>query len=552
MIPSIPRSKPLGLLNLNYTALLPNQETMSDNPDLSLPAKAPSMAQYHDKPMTLYPAALYTLVDLTDIELGDLVRECEAGCINLGSEPGTSVCLAPQPRFVGQPLRAVFDYHLELGTQDTFDPRYFIVAVDKDWQAKGVILVTLDDDALDCNVDSFRIKAVDVGLSILNLQIDNSSWKGEKSAYRIRPDVGDRNENGDDDANDDDANDSDNDDSDEDDDYDDNDGPPAPTKNTLLGYYVPIYIHSSLSEDEVIAKLEPMVKQKVPENYVCRIQAKLTPASSAPSTTSVQDLIQQAVTLHPLRCAKNRYQFKTQILIVDTADPVEHGMLMVKLPPWEARCPSMTRKAAAHEVGKELALATSPYIRIPYSCYQGLQTRFLILSNGYADWPSDDVRAQPVFIVFQYNTRGQNIGFNDTWINSGAASRKPGEERLAWVGWDIPGRGPAPFEWKYGEAVKLFPWCCRANRFVEGLDKTFFMCVDGNYLASDMNKAELLLVRRKWDGNVGGRTWDDFLNLPVDGVKNVRVPISEALSLLEKGSKGETDGMNESLRDFFL
>jgi hypothetical protein len=65
-------------------------------------------------------------------------------------------------------------------------------------------------------------------------------------------------------------------------------------------------------------------------------------------------------------------------------------------------------------------------------------------------------------------------------------------------------------------------------------------------------KTGLLLVRRKWDGNVWGRTRDELLGLPVDGVKDIRVPIKEALSLLEKGKKGETDGMSESLRDFFL
>ncbi|KAI8623107.1 hypothetical protein F5Y19DRAFT_482064 [Xylariaceae sp. FL1651] len=135
---------------------------MSDTPNLSLPDKAPLMAHYHDEPMTLYPAALYTLVDLTDTELGSLELECEAGCIDAGGKQGTSRVLA-----------------------------YFIAVVEKHWQTKGVMMVTLDDDELDCNVDSFRIKAADAGLSIMNLQIGNSS----------------------------------------DDNDDDNDGPPAPTKN---------------------------------------------------------------------------------------------------------------------------------------------------------------------------------------------------------------------------------------------------------------------------------------------------------------------------------
>lgn len=72
--------------------------------------------------------------------------------------------------------------------------------------------------------------------------------------------------------------------------------------------------------------------------------------------------------------------------------------------------------------------------------------------------------------------------------------------------------------------------------------------MDGDDVAKTMH----LLVRRKWDGSVWGRTRDELLGLPVDGVNNVRVPIKEALATLEKGRKGKTDGMSESLRDFFL
>ncbi|KAI3331714.1 hypothetical protein HD806DRAFT_478098 [Xylariaceae sp. AK1471] len=500
---------------------------MSENPDLSLPAKAPSMARYHDEPMSLCPAALYTLVDLTDAELGDLERECEAGCIDTGNERGTGVRLAPQPRFIGQPLRAVFDYHLELGTQNTFEPRYFIAVVEQDWRTKGVMLVTLDDDELDCNVDSFRIKAVDAGLSVMNLQIGNSSWDEEKDGYEFHPNTGAGDDNDDDD-----------------------DGPPAPTKNIPLGYYIPIYIHSSLSEEKVIADLEPAFKKKSPEDFACRVQAKLTPITSASGITSTQDLIQQAATLHPLRYEKNPYLHKTYILVIDTTDPVENGMVMVKLPSWDASRSGPTEKIDLRHVGKELALATSQHIRIPYSCHDGLQTRFLILANGDADWPSEDTRAQPVFAVFQYNTHGKELGFSADSIDSGAAKRKSGDERLVYAPELVkrPGQGLEKITWNYDEAVRRFPWFCREKRFVEGLDKTFFICVDRD----DVAKTGLLLGRRKWDGNVWGRTRDELLGLPIDGVKDVRVPIKEALALLEKGRKGETGGMSESLRDFFM
>ncbi|KAI0122358.1 hypothetical protein F4814DRAFT_408456 [Daldinia grandis] len=506
---------------------------MSDNLDLSLPAKAPSMARYHDEPMTLHPAALYTLVDLDDAELSCLERECESQCVATGSEPGTSVRLAPRSRFVGQPLRAVFDYHLELGTHNTFEPRYFIATHEKDWRTKGVILVTLDDDELDCNVDSFPIKAADAGLSVVNLQVGNSSWGEEKDCYDLHPNDGD----------------SDEDDEDDEDDDDDDDGPSRSKKNVPLGYYVPVYIHSSLSEDNVIADLEPAFKYKSPEEYACRIQAKLTPASSAPETISTQDLIQQAVALHPLRCAKNRYLQNHYILVIDTTDPNENGMLMIKLPPWDVSRLETTEKAELRRIGEELALATTQHIRIPYSCYEGLQTRLLILANGDADWPSEDVRVQPVFVVFQYNTHHKELGFGADLIDSNAAKRMPGEERLVYAPEVVERSGERLdlIRWNYDEAVRRFPWFCRENRFVEGLDTTYFICVDGD----DVAKTGVLLVRRKWDGNLWGRTRDELLGLPLDGVKDVRAPINEALALLGKGQKGETNEMSESLRSFF-
>ncbi|PQE05740.1 amino acid permease protein [Rutstroemia sp. NJR-2017a BVV2] len=161
---------------------------MSGKPDLSLPARAPSMAHYRDEPECRLPIALYSLVDLTDAELEDYQRECETGCIDTGNKQGTCVRLAPQSRFIGQSLRAVFDYHIDLAAQKTFEPFYFIAAVEKDWQTKGVILVTLDDDDGDCNVGLFRIKAVDSGLTVINLQIWNMEWEEAKEYYEFNSD----------------------------------------------------------------------------------------------------------------------------------------------------------------------------------------------------------------------------------------------------------------------------------------------------------------------------------------------------------------------------
>ncbi|KAI0506309.1 hypothetical protein F5B22DRAFT_624395 [Xylaria bambusicola] len=516
---------------------------MSANPDLSLPMEAPSsLAQYRAQQSASYnPTALYTLVDMTDDELADFKRECEAACVETGSERGSCVRLAPQARFVGQPLRAVFDYHLELAKQITYESEYFIAAVDKDWRARGVILVTLNDDNDLWRVQSYRTKAADAGLTVINLQIGNTGWDEERDSCEISPDSDDE-----DDANND-SNDNDNNDN-QDADDDNDDGPPAPVKNIPLGYYIPIYIHSGLSEEKVVEKLEPAFRHKSPEDYACRIQARLTPTSPEFNTTATDGLIQKAVTLHPLRCSKNKYLQKAYILVIDTPDPVENGMLMVKVPPWDS---DATKKTDVLKIGEQLARTNIENIRIPYSCHDGLQTRFLILCNGDADWPSPDVRAQPVFVAFQYGTHGKDLGFGWNLMDPRASKRKPGEERLVYTPEQVKprpsGRGMERIEWNFNEAVKYFPWFCVQKRFIEGLDTTFFICVEGD----DAAETGVLLVRRKWDGNLWGRTRDELLSLPIEGARGAVVPIKDALGLLEKGRKGDTEGMSDGLKEFF-
>ena len=159
---------------------------MFTQPDLTLPAKAPGMERYHHTPMKLLPVALYTIVDLTDDELRELREECESKC---NQEPESTVRLAPRCKFLGEPLRGVFDYHLELGRAGVYDPTYFIAAISRDWREEGILVVTLDtDDELECNVDSFRIKAEESGLSMVNLQIGNSDWPEQKESYGLDSD----------------------------------------------------------------------------------------------------------------------------------------------------------------------------------------------------------------------------------------------------------------------------------------------------------------------------------------------------------------------------
>ena len=96
--------------------------------DLSLPDKVPEMERYHEA--NLLPFALYTLCDLSERDLNQLCVVCQSKCqLNEGQ---AQVLLPPQSRFIGQPLRAIVDYHVGLARNGRFDLRYIIVAVYRD------------------------------------------------------------------------------------------------------------------------------------------------------------------------------------------------------------------------------------------------------------------------------------------------------------------------------------------------------------------------------------------------------------------------------------
>jgi hypothetical protein len=147
---------------------------MAQNLDLTLPATAPAAYLSQERETDNFTAALYTLVSLSDNELHDVARACET---DAAVEEGDIVQLAPEPRFVSQSLRAIYDSHLELGAQGDFDPVHFIVVVDQDWKTSGVLLVTLENDDEPPAVSSFMCKPEGVGQAVQNLQIANMSWE---------------------------------------------------------------------------------------------------------------------------------------------------------------------------------------------------------------------------------------------------------------------------------------------------------------------------------------------------------------------------------------
>lgn len=61
---------------------------------------------------------------------------------------------APDHRFTNQSLKDIVRYHVALTQKEEFDPTYFVVLATPEWRTKGVMLVSLDDDDVQCKPDS--------------------------------------------------------------------------------------------------------------------------------------------------------------------------------------------------------------------------------------------------------------------------------------------------------------------------------------------------------------------------------------------------------------
>lgn len=332
----LPRTVPLISVTLTILLLIIKTESptlevkiLLDMVDLTLPETVPEAARYHSG-SSLAPIAVYSLCGLSDNDLEDLRATCESQCED---EPQSNVRLPPRSRFTGQPLRRIIEYHLQLGDSDDFDPRYFIVATNKDWKNNGVLLVTLDDDDLECHPDKFFCRAEDSGLYLINLQIANMDWDEIKESGMDAP-----------------ANDSDDGDNGDDDDAQDRDEPRqgqgpetvkeagdikddgfsdgAPAVPPPVGFFIAVYVAKGINAATLIQDLEPAAHIKTPQEFVCWLEADNLGGSRASTESTI---VREACQLHPLRCKQNPLLHK-ELLLVATSQDVQHdGVVLAKV-----------------------------------------------------------------------------------------------------------------------------------------------------------------------------------------------------------------------------
>lgn len=148
--------------------------------DLSLPPKCPTSERWHHESHKGDKLAIYTLVDLGDDGINDLIKLLQDG---EGGEPLLDDVphLPHKYDFSGGSLRDVYDYHLTLEKEELLlFPTLFAVAHHQDYRKYGVLLVNLDAD-FECSVDFHRSKASGVVLSAVNIMISNIGWEEIKS-----------------------------------------------------------------------------------------------------------------------------------------------------------------------------------------------------------------------------------------------------------------------------------------------------------------------------------------------------------------------------------
>ena len=477
---------------------------MSDELDLTLPATAPASIREGGHEDCL-PTALYTLVNLTDPELEELQRVCESGSEQVN--PDDSVRLPPQARFAGEPLRAVYDYHLQLGSESGLDPIYFIVATHKDWKKHGVLLVTLDDDELVRNVDSCRVEAKESGLLVENLQIANMDWDELKENFEIIPRGG--NDSG---------NDGDNDDGDDDDDDNDDDGN-EDDKNDGPFVNIGVYILEGLDAKETINTIEPAASIKSPSEFCCRLQATLSPNP---------DPVKEAARLHPANCSKNNLLVKDLLLVADTMQPEEDGLALVHIT-WDGIVEGRTDS----ELDAIGASATVKTQRVPFTAYDAVQYGFLSIKDGDRPWEV----TTPLFMVFCYNSEGGEVESPEPWLDSEWEHRREGEARVKVAPTFIqPDEGPMEeVVYSFEESIRRFPALCRRWRFTSNLSRHYFMLFDN----APANRKTITLAKLDWDGNVR-RNEEELMALQLDShVTLVKVPVREGYATLAAVVQGE-------------
>ena len=141
---------------------------MAPLPDLRLPGKLPQVEKYRSRPRSLLPFALYTLTPLSSEQLNRLREVCHREADEVDDDLENCISIPPRSDFSGETLKDIVDYHVDIAEEGVFDATRFLVCAGEDWEERGVLTVTLDDDDREGRPDRFFVRAEDA-LSLIHI-----------------------------------------------------------------------------------------------------------------------------------------------------------------------------------------------------------------------------------------------------------------------------------------------------------------------------------------------------------------------------------------------
>ena len=268
----------------------------STTPNLSLPSKAPT-ERYQQESHNTEKIAVYSLVGLDQEGTDGLLKALENNDDNLQDAAG----LPPKHDFSGKPLKDVYDYHLQIGSEGNYHPTLFIVAHNRDYKSDGVLLVNLDID-LKCSVDTCRIKPSEALSAAVNLEIANMDWEDFKEDELPLPSTAASSVR---------------------DAHAEQGGTQQAAQPTTPQYVFGAYgIAPGANMTELRGLLEPDWREKAPKDYLCE---------SVGSYSDSSDPWKELIRHHPWNCRRNPRLHRKWCICVDQRNPKDEGVLLVHI-----------------------------------------------------------------------------------------------------------------------------------------------------------------------------------------------------------------------------
>lgn len=461
--------------------------------DLSLPDKVPEMEQYHEA--NLLPFALYTLCNLSERDLNQLCVVCQSKCQL--HEGQAQVLLPPQSCFIGQPLRAIVDYHVGLARNGQFDPRYIIIAVYQDWETHGVLVVTLNGDDFICRPDSLWSKAEESGLTLVNLQILNTDWYEAKETLALH--------NHQDENNDYDGETGNNHilDHDHGDNGSDDYGAPPP-----VGYHIAVYVTKGIDVEAMFQAIEPGASylNKSPKDVVCKII----------TINQTSDTVTQAVKLHPYQTAKHPTLHRRMLLVAGSIEFAVNGLDLVDLE-WDSKTSGRT-KTDLEEIGLS---AQRHMLKVEASSFQMMVSAVPVFTTiarkgGYKQWEPNHV----LLGVYPVGN-DENYHIKLTRTIDPQSSRRGHSEHRVILGHALDVKESEDKVHFWSSLIKAHLSMSQDLRFVPNFSRYYFVCGDNEDPLSS-----ILIVKLDWEGNP--KSEDVVLENYKDRVSVTRRPGGEA------------------------